>query len=102
MLLLLNCYTLKLLEHTHIQAITLHTAHLAISWNSEILKPQLVVHLNMSHSVTWLCLLCCSIDFMASSGTVPSSMVCWDVAALKRDMKPLLSAFSLIHLCITC
>jgi hypothetical protein len=85
---------LEFLEHTHIEAITLRAAHLAVSWNNEILKPQSVVRLDMGRSVTWLRLVCARSLFVASSDTVSSSLACWDIATtLKGDKKPIAECF---------
>jgi hypothetical protein len=85
---------LEFLEHVHIEAITLHAARLAVSWNNETLKPQSVVRLDMGRSVTWLRLVCARSLFVASSDTVSSSLECWDIAtALKGDKKPIAECF---------
>jgi hypothetical protein len=85
---------LELLDHLEIEAITLRAAHLAVSWNCEVLKPRLVVRLDMGRSVTWLKLVCARWLFVASSDTVSSCLACWDIAAaFKGDKKPVAECF---------
>jgi hypothetical protein len=85
---------LEFLEHPEIEAITLRAAHLALSWNCEVLKPQSAVRLDMGRSVTWLRLVCARSLFVASSDTVSSSLACWDIAtAFKGEKKPVAECF---------
>jgi hypothetical protein len=85
---------LESLEYTDIEAVTLRAAHLAVSWNCGLLKPQSIVRLDMGRSVTWLRLVCARSLFVASSDSVSSSLACWNIAAgFKGDKRPFAECF---------
>jgi hypothetical protein len=67
------------LNAEELEALTRRAGWLAPNWSLEVVRPQVIVRLDVPRTVTWLRLILGRWLFVASYDTQSSSLSCWDV-----------------------
>lgn len=75
------------LSGEHFEALTRRLTVLTHQWNRGVVRPQSIIRLDLSRSVTWLRLVSGRWLFIASSDARASSFACWDIETVFREVK---------------